>query len=139
MIAYDLLERVDERHAHGLHAHGREAVGLEYAVPFIGLLRGFPPKLAHGRLCVGYAGVDLHRAVFGINSAKLALRDGNYIRARGVIPLDGGHVLCRRPGEQEHAYKQAYPQEPYQKLDYPPGILQNGIVQGYIARREQQA
>ena len=91
-------ERVEDRVVAHLHGHGGKVVAYAHALPALRLLRLAPAQLAHRRLGIGNAGVDLHRLILRVNAGQVALGNRHNRRDPRVCLLHGRNGTDRRLG-----------------------------------------
>ena len=115
VIADDLRQRAVQRRIRRLHGLRREAVADQRAGPGHGILRLAPAQLAHGRLGVGDAREDLHRAVGADEALYLALLRQHDLRARGLLPLDRRDAFHRRLRQEQDAGKEDKQTQPAER------------------------
>ena len=106
MITDDLRERVVDRQVPRLHAHRREVIGEQYAVPRLSVLRLLPSQLSDGRLGVGDTREHLYALVGVVHALQISLRERDDLRLFGILYADGGDSLHGRPCEQQHPAEQ---------------------------------
>ncbi len=106
-------------------------VRRQHALPGLRVL-GLPPaQIPHRGLGVGNAGVDLHRAVLGIDAGELSVPQGDHVRHPGVLRHRGmgpvGTLAALAHGPEQHQQQQKGPQ-PQEPLFAPKQLDANSYV-----------